>query len=405
MSWGSLLAGGITAYLVVVRFLRYNRRDKTIRQYSPQGRRSLGNLSLENAHKIVLDLATLEFPAVFSGSIFFALFKTYGIPSISSVLNSTRQLSASSTASKRAADTGILMTEVVLNPPCSGRAIDGVARMNYLHGLYRKSGKISDDDMLYTLGLFALEPIRCTAMYDWRSLTDVEQCALGVFWKDMGEAMEISYDQLQPFVSLEFDDGLAWLDALQEWCNRYETAHMVPAVSNRDVSKATLDITVSNIPVRLRKFAVKAVATTLEPRLQKAIMMHEPSAIYSLVISAVLRFRRNFVRYLCLPRPPWLREQWFTGKKDRETGRYHPPTYIVHPWYMKPSLSSRWGPNALLTRLYGGVLPGDQGTTYHPEGYLISELGPSTLVGKGLQEMNITRIELGKRRGCPMTRF
>ncbi|KAI1261618.1 hypothetical protein F5Y18DRAFT_419416 [Xylariaceae sp. FL1019] len=405
MSWGSLLAGGITAYLVVVRFLRYNRRDEIIRQYCPEGRRSLGRLSLENAHKIVLDLATLEFPAVFSGSIFFALFKTYGIPSISSVLVSTRQLSASSTASKRAADTGILITEVVLNPPCSGRVIDGVARMNYLHGSYRKSGKITDDDMLYTLGLFALEPIRWTAKYDWRSLTDVEKCALGVFWKDMGEAMEISYDQLQPFLSLEFDDGLAWLDALQEWCDQYETAHMVPAVSNRDVSKATLDIAVFNIPVRLRKLAVKAVAAILEPRLQKAMMMDEPPAIYSLVISHILRLRRNFVRYMCLPRPQWLRTQWFTDEKDRETGRYHPLRYIAHPWYMKPSLFSRWGPNALLTRLYGGVLPGDQGTTYHPEGYLISELGPSALVGKGLQEMNMTRTELGKRRGCPIPRF
>ena len=58
--------------------------------------------------------------------------------------------------------------------------------MNYLHGRYIKAGKISNDDMLYTLSLFVLEPIRWTAKYEWRCVTDLERCAMGMCWKDLG---------------------------------------------------------------------------------------------------------------------------------------------------------------------------------------------------------------------------
>lgn len=52
--------------------------------------------------------------------------------------------------------------------------------MNYLHGLYQKSGKISNDDMLYTLSLFVLELRRWIDTYEWRKLTDMEVCAMYV---------------------------------------------------------------------------------------------------------------------------------------------------------------------------------------------------------------------------------
>jgi hypothetical protein len=138
-------------------------------------------MTLQDAHSMQLALAELEFPTVFSVSVFFALFKTYGIPSISKLLVATGQLLDPETASKRAADTGVVITEVVLNKPDSERAISGIAFMNYLHGRYIKAGKISNDDMLYTLSLFVLEPIRWTAKYEWRGVTDFERCAMGVY--------------------------------------------------------------------------------------------------------------------------------------------------------------------------------------------------------------------------------
>ena len=201
--------------------------------------------------------------------------KTYGIPSMSRLLVSTGELSNKKTASKRAADTGIVITEVVLNEPDSQRAVDGVARMNYLHGLYRKSGKISDDDMLYTLSLFTLEPIRWTSQYEWRGLTDLERCAMGVCWKDLGDAMEIPFDALQSKAST-CNDGLSWLEALERWSLEYEEEHMVPDPMNKKLARATLDIALFNVPVRLQSFAMELVTVLLGPRLRRAMMWVSP---------------------------------------------------------------------------------------------------------------------------------
>src|SRR5271167_3435757 len=94
--------------------------------------------------------------------------QTYGIPTISRLLVKTNQLSSPKEATKRYADTTVLITEFTANPPTHTRTIEALARMNYIHGFYRKSGQISNDDMLYTLALFAVEPIKWITRYEWR---------------------------------------------------------------------------------------------------------------------------------------------------------------------------------------------------------------------------------------------
>ena len=65
--------------------------------------------------------------------------QTYGIPSISSLLLVTGQISKDGQAgTKRMADTGALLLEAVLNPPASDRAISAIARINYIHDRYRR---------------------------------------------------------------------------------------------------------------------------------------------------------------------------------------------------------------------------------------------------------------------------
>ncbi|CAF9921188.1 MAG: hypothetical protein HETSPECPRED_004458 [Heterodermia speciosa] len=184
-------------YLPIVHILRYQRATSLERKYAPEGRKSLRNMTAEDAQSILKTLAELEFPSLYGFSMVVALFRTYGIPSISSLLVSTGQLKSRETASKRAADTGVLLLEFGLNKPTSERAIEAVARMNYLHSRYQKAGKISNDDLLYTLGIFALEPSRWINRYEWRCMTDVEMCACGTYWKNMGDAMEISYSKLR----------------------------------------------------------------------------------------------------------------------------------------------------------------------------------------------------------------
>jgi hypothetical protein len=227
-------------------------------------------MTLADAHTIQLSLAALSFPTTFSIGVFFALFKTYGIPRISELLVATGQLSGAETASKRAADTGVVITEVVLNEPDSERAVSGIALMSYLHGRYNRAGKISNEDMLYTLSLFVLEPIRWTEKYEWRGVMGFERCALGMYWKDLGEAMKISYDVL-PSASLGWSEGFHWLEELEVWSLDYETRNMVPADTNATLAHGTFDIALFNVPSFLQPCGFTVASALLEPRLQKAM--------------------------------------------------------------------------------------------------------------------------------------
>ena len=46
--------------------------------------------------------------------------------------------------------------------------------------VHQKAGKISNDDMLYTLSLFVLETNRWVRTYEWRAMTPMEVCAMCV---------------------------------------------------------------------------------------------------------------------------------------------------------------------------------------------------------------------------------
>ena len=98
-----------------------------------------------------------------------------------------------------------------------------------------------------------------------------------------------------------------------------------------------------------------------------------------------------------------MRKKYIPSAPDEKSGRYNSVEYLSHPWYVKPTFKRRWGPRALVTRLLGRRLPGDDGNKYAPEGYIFEDVGPDTLKGKGLGEMKETETSLAEARrgGCP----
>lgn len=198
--------------------------------------------------------------------------QTYGVPTISRLLAHTAELLNDETAGKRAADTRILIVETVQNPVISERRLRALARINYLHAPYRRTGKILEDDMLYTLSLFALEPVRWARRFEWRPLTPLEMCATGAVWRTIGTAMDISYDALEPYMSKEYDDGITWIEAMEKWSLEYETENLVPAESNGKVAKATMNILLAPIPKFLHPVAVRFNKAVMDSRLRRAVM-------------------------------------------------------------------------------------------------------------------------------------
>lgn len=80
--------------------------------------------------------------------------------------------------------------------------------------------------------------------------------------------------------------------------------------------------------------------------------------------------------------------------------------YLVHPWYVKPTLRRRWGPRAWITLLLGYKVPGDDGDKYYPQGYTFADIGSrQTFSDKSMKEMDDIRARLvgGNRGGCPFS--
>ena len=118
-------------------------------------------------------------------SLEFGLFKTYAIPSISKVLYSTRELV--DRCGRRYDDTDLLIREFLEHDPNEPRAMASINRMNCIHSQY----KISNDDYLYVLSVFIVEPVRWVERYGFRYPHGKEKYAMHLRWKIIGEQMGI----------------------------------------------------------------------------------------------------------------------------------------------------------------------------------------------------------------------
>lgn len=262
------------SYLTLVAFFRNRRLRSTLIKHPYITRTSFASMTNEDAYLIQREVGELEFPFTFEKSLQFALFRTYGIPTISKLLVQTSQFSEESTATKRYTDTTVLIAEFLGYHPTSARSIEAIGRMNYIHSQYQKSGKIVNDDLLYTLALFAGEPVRWIDQYEWRKLEDFEKCAIGTFWKAIGDAMEIGYGTLRSGGEggQGWIDGLQWLEELQEWSAAYEERFMLPDHNNHKTAEQTVAILLYSMPAFVKPYGRRIVSALMDDRLRTAMM-------------------------------------------------------------------------------------------------------------------------------------
>lgn len=79
---------------------------------------------------------------------------------------------------------------------------------------------------------------------------------------------------------------------------------------------------------------------------------------------------------------------------------------LIQPWYVKPTLWSKWGPTALQLWAFGGRSPGSHGDRFKPQGYDLRTVGPDPQAGKGIEEMqpDIEEIIANGTGMCPFSR-
>ncbi|GAO15346.1 uncharacterized protein UV8b_07095 [Ustilaginoidea virens] len=396
-----LSVAALAGYLLLVRRLRHQRMRSILSKYcryvdSPE---AINAMTPEDAFAIQALVAEVEFPSMFSVALFLALFQAFGIPSISRLLVATGELSRKSTASKRAADTGVLVTEIVFCAPGTDRSVSAIARMNWIHDRYRKSGAIRDDDMLYTLGLFALEPIRWVQRFEWRALTDLERCAIAVCWKKLGDVMGISYSPL-PSGARGWQNGLEWLEELETWSKQYEIQHMTPSTSNTALAISALNVVLTNVPRMVKPVAAQFAVASFSPRLRTALAFDKPPLWVRGGLSLVLSIRKLLLRHLFLPRPLFMRKKW-SSEAEAKTGYYNSEHYIAHPWYARPASKCRWSCRSWILLLTGGYVPSHNTPEFRPQGYRIPDVGPAGLEGQSTEDVEAAKHMIRKMQACP----
>ncbi|EIM82611.1 uncharacterized protein STEHIDRAFT_63775 [Stereum hirsutum FP-91666 SS1] len=341
----------IISYLVLVRCLRWRRYDKLHMKYM---KRDINSLTMREAQEILQLSLLWDMPDLVIYAYSFALFKTYGIPTISELLTNTNELSCESSVSKRYSDASVFLlyfatwlncciTAMVGQPGDSRtettigaddpRGAIALARVNWLHSKY----KISNDDYLYTLALFILEPITWCSKWGWRPLSDLEAHAMFVYWRNIGENMHIK-------------DIPETLDELREWSLSYETTAMIPRQSNHDLAEATTNELLGTVPngLGLRTILRHVVWALLDERVRIAMMFPPQHQILHGTISICRMAFILFERYCCLPRfGPRLfvnapHNMNMTPDDGSSLPRMHPAWFAARPWYRRESNGLRW---------------------------------------------------------------
>ncbi|KIK56553.1 hypothetical protein GYMLUDRAFT_76081 [Collybiopsis luxurians FD-317 M1] len=410
----------VIAYLSAARALRWRRYNAIHRKY--QAKYVRGDLSPEEAQEIIHTSALYDMPMLINYSLSFALFKTYAIPTISKILSDTKELKSAEGVSKRYADTEIMISTWVFCP-ISGksqgtsyaqssdlkrteiddpRAMIALARVNWLHSKY----PITNDDYLYTLGVFIFEPPTWASLYGWRALSPMESQAFYIFWIEIGRRMGIK-------------DIPESREAFKQWIHEYEDKVMVPAQTNHDVATYTTEELLHAVPERfgIKNFARRLTICALEENVRVAMMQPSQPFYLHAIFKAVLHSVGLIQGYLCLPRSQSnpggailvpLDKASYSASTSSATSkgptksnlhRMHPKWFQARPWYM-PEPTSIFGKFKNQMGLKFGLYDQLPGEGLRSEGYRLEEMGPVRFEKLGNEEA-IRNAE--KMYGCPIT--
>ena len=307
----------------------------------------------------------------------FALFKTYAIPTISSVLCKSSELSSSESAARRAEDTATIITDSLFGDIDGERGTKAIARMNWLHARY--GSLVTQDDLRYVLSLFVYEPIYMNQRFEWRGLTELEKQARYVFWRELGARMEIK-------------DIPNTAEALYDWAERYADKAFVYAPSNEQVGNATIGVLLRPMPDFVKPMARQAALVLLDDRTRNAFGWPAPPAYLYWLVPKLLALKGLVSGYLLFPRtsePGFLR---FHETVDEE-GVTHVQRegFLFEPWYCAEGSSS--------IGLFGFGKPSSK---WNSSGFVSELLGPERLKGQG-RDIVIKKAEQMRERaaGCP----
>ena len=236
----------------------------------------------------VVRVRCVDFPWDMTRALELALFRTFASPRIGGLLCATGEFTTG--AQRRYDDTDLLLSEIVENGYESERGRRAIARMNEIHARFR----IRNDDFLYVLSTFVLEPFRWIERYGWRDLTEPERDAWFRFWMAVGKRMGIG----------GVPDAFA---VLSDYSTAYEREHFQLTQATEEVARRVIDLFASWYPAPTRPVVREAIRALLDPPLLAAIGLTEAPGWRQSAVLRALRLRAAMVRALPRRTRPVLR--------------------------------------------------------------------------------------------------
>lgn len=258
--------------------------------------------------RIVLLSMRQDFPFDSTRALELALFRTYCSPRISALLDRSGEFARD--AQQRYDDTDILVSELMERGYDSPRGRDSLRRMNQLHARF----DIPNDDYLYVLSTFVLEPIRWNARFGWRRLTDIELRAYFCFWREIGRRMGIR-------------DIPPDLEAFEKFSRDYEREHFRFAQSNANIAGYTLEMLAGWFPRPLRPFARQSMYALMDEPMRVAFGFPHPWPLVRTVMRLTMGLRATALRCLPKRKSPSLRTEMKHRKYPQgyQIGKLGPP--------------------------------------------------------------------------------
>jgi hypothetical protein len=240
-------------------------------------------------HERIVFLCTCyEFPFDTTRALEFALFRTFCVPSISALLDQTGEFQRR--PQKRYDDTDLIVSELMEWGYSSERGKRALRRMNQLHGRFA----IANEDFLYVLSTFVLEPIRWNARFGWRRMCEQERLAMFYFWREVGRRMNIQ-------------DIPAAYDELERYNVAFERTHYRFTDANQRVGAATRDLFLSWFPRLTHPLVRPAIYAMMDEPTLIAFGFPRPSSFTRRLVTGALKARARLLRRLPRRRRPRLR--------------------------------------------------------------------------------------------------
>jgi hypothetical protein len=241
----------------------------------------------DNERIVYLDTC-YEFPFDTTRSLELALFRTFAVPSIGSLLDSTGEFAERT--QKRYDDTDLILSTIAEAGYSSEEGKRAIRRMNRIHGRF----EITNDDFLYVLSTFVFEPIRWNERFGWRPLVEQERVASFHFWRAVGSRMAIKEipEDFEQFARFNLD---------------YERRNFRRTEAGMRVGRATRAMFLSWFPGVPTRLGAPAIHALLDEPLLEAFGFPRPPRVLRWAAAGALRARARVVALLPHRRRPRLR--------------------------------------------------------------------------------------------------